>query len=241
MKTESIDLYAFKELPANVQAKLVTKRAENNGKWLDSNEIKDYMIAEVTNKDHEGPNNPIILTPELFELGEMNFSLGYCQGDGVRMTGKFDQKRLINMYMTGRVISNEDAEILELLKDEIRVRITPNRYSNYVHNRTIDVDSDGLYIYNEDLFVNDLLRARGIDPDEWDEIDGANERQALKDKANRLAEEVGEFGLELVRDACDQAERLGYEFIEDASSEERAREELEDDAEEKYMVDGREY
>lgn len=232
MKQETITLYKFSELSEDVQAKLIEKRRELNGSHLDNVDMEEWVKSNLTHADYQPPGKSPMLPPDLFEIDNIGWSLGHCQGDGVNITGSFDTPRLINMYTTGRVMSDEEAAILDLLKDEIGINIVRG-HSNYSHKYTIGV---GDY-YVRGLIVDDYLNQISEEPESFSE----EERERLEKLADTLAEAIADYGLEMVRDACDYAETLGYDYIDDQTSEERAREDLEADEEEEYMADGRKY
>jgi hypothetical protein len=217
LKQETITLYRFTELAESAQKKLIERRVKQNVEFLDTREMEYMMRSAIDCPDHAGPDNPIILAPWIFEMKDMFFSLGNSQGDGVCFTGCFDAKRLINMWLGGRIVSEDDARLLDTIRDDVRFRVVRTS-SHYCHKHTIGMDADAMYL-GASFF----------------EIEGDEAR------ADKLVDQIADYGMAIVRRMCDRAEKVGYDMIADAYDEDRAREELTDDAEEKYLEDGREY
>ena len=78
MRSVSVDVYNFDELPVSVQAKVID-RYRNELSDLLADDLKEVMSMELNNHTHSLN----------FELA---YSLNCCQGDGVSFTGSVEGK-----------------------------------------------------------------------------------------------------------------------------------------------------
>jgi hypothetical protein len=80
MQKITVDVFKFEELSEKVQEKLIEKYRENNEMPFLSDCMEDEVLRILVDNGWKSINNNL----------NLYYSLGYCQGDGAQMVGKFE-------------------------------------------------------------------------------------------------------------------------------------------------------
>lgn len=186
MREVTVKLYNFSELDKEAQAKAIKD-------WRNKGYAFDNFDAEIlTNKFREelesyGFDDDVIV----------EWSLGYCQGDGVAFYGSIDLEKILPNHVDD--FTKDEQRRLYWLNNEygISIEIVRNSYGHrYSHAYTMDID---LYCdYRTDYRETEL----------YDEV-----LQKLED-----------IVLNDIQSLSHKLEREGYEFIERMESDEVIRE-----------------
>lgn len=195
MRTETINVYRFAELSPKAQKKA-----------MDKVRLDPYYI--------ESDNITELMSERLKELGygdckDIQWSLGYCQGDGVAFYGKLSSDSLKNLsekLVTPR--SNLDMVYGAIDRGELEVFIEKTLMSHrYSHYGTMDV----VYMAYEDVMSEAC-------------------KTAVEDFVSEIEKDI--------KMVCGELEKLGYSEIEYLNSDECVSNYLLSIDEEIYREDG---
>lgn len=184
MRTLEIKLYKFSEL--SEEAKKVAIEKEQNYRYENGEPLlffKEYCEERLRELG--------------FELKELNYSLSYCQGDGLSFSGKYTD--LTNLF--AEVLGKGKLLTAELLAENCTQIIKGNN-GRYCFGSKSDVD---LYLENYTSSIN-VINTNNID--------------AVIGKVLSTLEDK-------YMEACKELEKEGYEWIESYNSEQSCIEELE--------------
>lgn len=127
MKSVSVSVYKFNELPVFVQSKVIDRYRDRLTDLLsdDLEEIMNWKLnSRVGGLDFE-----------------LSYSLGYCQGDGASFTGSVDEKEEL-LTLAGLVYGDKiPKNILRLIMWNIIYKVEFARCNyHYVHKYTVQVN-----------------------------------------------------------------------------------------------------
>jgi hypothetical protein len=115
MKTYAVNRYTFNELKGEARELAIKKMQERLSRWLDEQEITDYLEYEVEKELGALPNDITL-----------NYSLSYCQGDGVAIYGR---------------IKKEEAPTLTWPEGVAYIELVKNSWgTHYSHWNTFNVE-----------------------------------------------------------------------------------------------------
>lgn len=120
MRATQVNVFNFEELSESVRDKLIQKRVTLNSQNLDHEEVRNEIRLKLLEKGVSG--------------GNIEYSLGHCQGDGVRVVGKLDSEPLLKQIKLPRAMAGlrpKDFIITSVVKDR-----------HYTHCYTIDIEVD---------------------------------------------------------------------------------------------------
>ena len=139
MRSVSVDVYNFDELPVSVQAKVIDRYRDRLTDLLDD-DLKVDMEWKL--KGYVGGLD--------FEL---SYSLGYCQGDGVSFAGSVEGKEEL-LTLAGLVYDNKIPQnISRLIEWNIIYEVEFARCNyHYVHEYSVQVNIIENYNINKDYF-----------------------------------------------------------------------------------------
>jgi len=140
MRTIEQKVFEFSELDKKVQEKVIEK-------WY---EKEDYLFLESDLKENLKCNEKNIFEDDF----KLQYSLSYCQGDGLSITGDIDKEKILNLL---------SEELKERFKDKIyRISSTGNK-GHYCYHSNQDI------VYDLDL----------CDEDDYDEFHTVFEGEVL--------------------------------------------------------------
>lgn len=207
MREETVKVFRFEEL--NEEAKEVARNWWREVDAFDSGELlKEIFEAELT--EYGLPTDDI------------EFSLGYCKGDGVAFYGPWEdleQHLFTKGWISG--MSKEGQEIIEYLVNNYDIEAVIERNSfgyRYSHYGTMDVEvltSFEIKSIAEDMLEDEDINEDNHTQDEYEKI--LNEYTDKIYDAMQELEEVLQSTVELI---SKNLESLGYDEIEYRESEE---------------------
>lgn len=200
MKTIEINVYEFNELEDKVQAQLIEQEK------MDLLEFLEMDLYEVF--AHE----KIKAAGFGFGAEDLRYSLSYSQGDGVAFYGTVYEEEtavLFDEFLQEKNISITE-EFTQFIKDNTYFEITRNHWGHrYSHWNTMDIEIHNNY------FLDEI--------EEFSEFGTAEEGH---EKVDSLFNEFNVFLKKKVQGLSHDLEAIGYEYIEDQTSDEVALENL---------------
>ena len=199
MREHTINLYSFDELSPEAQAKAIEKYRDGMD-W--------HWESQFITEDFQ---------ERLAELGyptdDVNWSLSYCQGDGVAFYGDIDVPKVAQRLLKGDVLELFNRMVEENLT--ISMSLYRNSFGHhYSHWNTMEVEIDG---DDDGTMMEYLYPELEEGTDEY--IEKAN---AVQNVFDVLLESVDSD----VKDVSSELERSGYEQIDYYQSDEAITEEI---------------
>ena len=175
-----VKLYEYEELSETAKEKVKAWFVDDDFR---TNELT-YLFKELW-IDYYFPNSKL----------DVQWSLGYCQGDGVNVSGKFDFDDLISY-----------AKIFDWKVDFTEKEM--KRLQHYMEQTEIKVDENRRYGYcvvqSKDYFVTDWL---------WD-------LSGYRDIDEELLERLSELFYHAINNLCKDMEHYGYKILYEPDDEE---------------------
>jgi hypothetical protein len=201
MREINVKLYKFDELSKEAQEYAIEKW-RNSMEWdIESSMITEHF-EEVLKEKHL-PNEDI------------EWSLAYCQGDGVAFYGTVynDDIKII----AKNFLNDEDYKLLEAIHNEdftVEAKIYRNSYGyRYSHWNTMEVEMNHDDIDNMIYYLHDI--EKDYDSEEYTEA---------YNKINNLINSIEEYLSSYIKDVSRELERDGYAEIEYLQSDESIEE-----------------
>jgi len=172
-----IDVYKFEELSKDAKETVIERMQEQASEYMDMEFFSEYAKNYIEEKG--------------FEDVEVNYSLGYSQGDGFSFTGTAsDNEKFLRNQFGDKFAELATSEYV----DDLNISVQRSS-SHYSHEKTVSFE---VSIYYSD-----------------DEDDNYDKETA---KLSKLVVELEELGEEWKDDICKQLEKDGYAEIEGNSS-----------------------
>lgn len=192
MRTQETKIYKFEELNEEAQKYAIKKQMETH--YQD-----DYLNEMITDCiKYKAVTDYCLPIDEL----KIEFSLSYCQGDGVAFYGKLDSQTMINIIRNSKDDDNctlEESHISLLDKfGDISLDISRNSLGyHYSHYNTMNV-----FLCYDDMEFSDY---------------------ELLENLKKFTNEIESFFQELIKRISKEMEQIGYDTIEDYCSEESCK------------------
>jgi hypothetical protein len=216
MREQIIKVYKFDELSPEAQAVAIEKYREGMDWQFESEGVTE--------------NIKIKLEEAGLPTDDVEWSLSYCQGDGVAFYGYVDMAKVAR-----RVLEGEALELYKLIEAEdltISAKLYRNSFGHhYSHYNTMNVEIDGDSIDTIITYIKDTKTENGLTTEEWDEAYA---------KLEAFLEELETAIKEDVQTVSRQLEREGYEHLEYMQSDEIIKENIEAN-EYEFTADGKMY
>ena len=209
MKTIKINVYEFSELDDKVQAQLIEQEKMDLLEFLEMDLFKDYAHEKIKEAGFGS------------DVDALEYSLSYSQGDGVAFYGTVYEDEtavLFDEFLQEKNISITE-EFAQFIKDNTYFEIVRNHWGHrYSHYNTMDIE------IQNDYFLEKI--------EEFTEFKTAEEGH---EKVDSLLNDFSVFLKKKVQKLSHELEAIGYEYIEDQTSNETAIENLKYNY---YTIDG---
>ena len=200
MKTIKINVYEFSELDDKVQAQLIEQEKMDLLEFLEMDLFKDYAHEKIKEAGFGS------------DADALEYNLSYSQGDGVAFYGTVYEDEtavLFDEFLQEKNISITE-KFSQFIKDNTYFRITRNhRGYRYSHWNTMNVEIEN------DYFLDEI--------EEFTEFETVEEGH---EKVDSLLNDFSVFLTKKVQDLSHELETLGYEYIEEQTSDEVALQNL---------------
>ena len=200
MKTIEINVYEFNELEDKVQAQLIVQEKTTLLELLEMDSYEDFAHEKIKEAGFGS------------DVDKLEYSLSYSQGDGVAFYGTVYEDEtavLFDEFLQEKNISITE-EFAQFIKDNTYFKITRNHWGHhYSHWGTMDIE------VQNDYFLEEI--------EEFTEFKTAEEGH---EKVDSLLNEFSVFLKKKVQELSHELEALGYEYIEEQTSEDIALENL---------------
>lgn len=174
MRTKRIKLYSFEELSAEAQQNAIENERQYTYEWIDLTFFTDDAKEQLATVG--------------FENAQINYSLGYSQGDGLSFKADIDLSYFLDLFAP-----NYPQWIKDTLYNNISARCTGNdgRYC-FASRKDIDVTLDNWYreygnvndfVSRLDDFITDCYidECKKLERQGYDEIEYQQSDEYLKD------------------------------------------------------------
>lgn len=179
MRTETVTLYTFAELPEEIQARVLAKYPREH--FVDDSFWYEHIIDGWKEKlDRLG-----------IAVDNIWFSGFYSQGDGACFTGRVD---MADALRAGLIDTPVPGIVSRYLEDD-PIGITLLHRGRYYHEQSITFDADDADDEVFDTAARDLLDATGWEPDT---LKG---QLQYEDYEEEFDEAIGDI-IEAIEDAC---------------------------------------
>ncbi len=203
--TTTMTLYKFKELAPEARERAVQDAREAEAELFDADDFKDNVLCEPAAYHHR------------VKTAECNFSLNYCQGDGVAFYGAFD----LDFFMAPVKSGDGPPGGGELAADRRAIQALVRKLTRADVTLHVKVDKiNPRYDHYNSMQVA---------------VEADNVRTA---KQEAMVEQVQKLLDQYMTDVSHAVEKIGYEELDYRSSDEVIVENLEDQDTD-YTVDGK--
>lgn len=215
--TKEYEVYDFDELDENIKQKLIEDWKEDETRFYCENLLYNDMLAEAENLIIEHFKNA--------KCDEVYYDLSHCQGSGTMIEFSINIVDLNNIY---HFLADEETRFIndKGILNEIKVYHNDNFY---YHEYTFDIkynDDFGYYDYE------DIKDDYNITEKDFNSIE--DKIINFLDTYNKLNKENSPFIEDIIL-VNKELTKIGYDFIENAATDEKAIEFLK---EQKYLKDG---
>lgn len=179
-ETKTFNVYEFDELSKQAKEKVREDEMENR---------EPFILTDIYNSDLRfmfGNNNDL----------QVQYSLGYCQGDGLNIYGELYPCEIFDCLDNNRDGHKLD-EYRNMLTEEEKALL--NEY--YEHVDAIKLEYNNRYCYSLASYINIVDECEYVLNDIYDYID-----TELLEKFEKMVRDI--FG-----DLCDIYEQYGYEYF----------------------------
>ena len=139
MRTIETKVYSFDELNKEAQQKAIEKYRETNEIFLDL--FKDDIFETL--KDNHN-----------IEMNDLQYSLNYCQGDGLSFSASFDVNHFVNLCF--KDLSQKRKDLFFDFIYNIKSNSNRGHYS-YASKSDIEIEVDGSFWYKKHTNINNML------------------------------------------------------------------------------------